>query len=178
MSSIFFDQVIVTSEDSTTSRVMLGAPVGGLNEGVTTAAQGLLVPSVAPQTTLPQLIATAYLSGVALDPQPSFKWESSNPGVCAVDQNGNCTRVVNDNASSFDSNGGVSVGQIGGISNIRATALRPDGSVSGVWGEIPVAVQAQSPRQFSPVTRGIATFPAAGYSSPTSNPEFFNLVDE
>jgi hypothetical protein len=175
MSTIFFDQVIVMSEDSTASRVMLGAPVGGLNEGVTTASQGLLVPSVAPQVTLPQLTATAYLDGVALDPQPSFKWESSNPGVCAVDQAGNCSRVVNDDASSFDSNGGVSVGQLGGISNIRATALRPDGSVSGVWGEVTVAVQAQAPRQFG--VGGYANPNPAGASSPSSATGFYGLVE-
>jgi hypothetical protein len=149
---------------------MLGAPVGGLNEGVSTSQQGLLVPSVAPQVTLPQLTATAYLDAVALDPQPGFLWESSNPGVCAVDQNGNCTRVVNNNAFSYDSNGGVSVGQLGGISNIRATALRPDGSVSGVWGEVTVAVQAQAARQSGGATPAARNAPSAT--------GFYDLVDE
>jgi hypothetical protein len=169
-SPIFFNSVIVTSSagSAPANLVMLGTSVGDLNAGVTTSGQGLLLPSVTPQTTIPQLIATAYLFGEVVE-GVSFKWESSNPGICAVDQNGNCSRVVNDNASSFDSNGGVSVGQIGGISNIRATALRPDGSVSGVWGEVTVAVQAQSPRQFG------GTNPGAN-SSPTSNPEFYNLV--
>jgi len=151
---------------------MLGGSVGNLNDGVTTVQQGLLIPSGGQQNSLPQLTATAYLNGVALSPQPSFKWESSNPDVCAVDQSGNCTRVTNSNASSFDSNGGVSVGQLGGISNIRATALRPDGSVSGVGGEITIVIQNCAARQFAPT--GI--FDAAANNSPSAN-GFYDLVN-
>ena len=56
-------------------RVMTGEAVGGYFADGTSY-----------ETTLPQLTATAYLKGVALDPQPSFKWYSSNPDVIAVDQ--------------------------------------------------------------------------------------------
>ncbi|HEY1659983.1 MAG TPA: hypothetical protein VGG14_16640 [Candidatus Sulfotelmatobacter sp.] len=173
MTVIFFDTVKVTSQDSTTSRVMLGVPVGGLNEGVTTAQQGLLVPSVAPQTSLPQLTATAYLNGVPLSPQPNFLWESSNPCCCAVDQNGNCTRVSNPQASSFDSNGCVSTGQLGGLVQITATALRPDGSPSGVRGVIDIVVQAQAARQFG----GPSQNGGPGADNAPSSTGFYNLVE-
>ena len=142
-SPIFFDRVIVSSSDSTTGRV-LRTSVGGLNKGVTTAQLGLLVPSDAPQASL-QLTAVAYLKGVALSPQPAFHWESSNPGVAAVSQSGLVSRVTNNQTLGFDSNGAanlsVQAGEsfLGGISNVKATALRPDNSMSGVFGEITIA---------------------------------------
>jgi hypothetical protein len=151
---IFFDKVVITSENDTTSLVMLG---GGSNGGVVQ------------QDSLPRLTAIAYLEGVALDPQPGFHWESSNPCVCAVDQAGNCTRVVNKDASSYDSQGLNSTGQLGGISRIRATAKRPNGDVTGCWGEISVVVQAQAPRMYHS-TRG---------STPANDSRsagYFNLV--
>jgi len=113
MSEPLYDKVILTTTDDNASRVLLGAPVGGLNEGVSTSQQGLLVPATIP-TTLPQITATVYYQGVLLDPQPSVLWElSCAKNVATIDQSGNITRQTNPNASSFDSNGGVSVGQIG-----------------------------------------------------------------
>jgi hypothetical protein len=169
MSEPLYDQVILTTDDDTTSRVMLGAPVGGLNEGVTTAQQGLLVPETIP-TTLPQITATVYHQGVPLDPQPTVLWElSCGKNIATIDQAGNITRQTNDNASSFDSNGGVSSGQIGSLIQVSATVLRADGSQSGVRGTINVTIQAQAARQFG------GTQPAAN-NAPSSN-GFFNLVE-
>ena len=164
MTAIFFDRVTITSQDSTASRIMLGGSVSGLNVG-------------SQQVTLPRLIATAYLKGVALSPQPSFKWFSSNPCVCAVDQNGNCTRVTNPNASSFDSNGGNSTGQLGGLVQIRAVALRPDGSESGVEGVINVTVQAAAAHQWVEAVwpPSQSNTPRAN-NSPSSSAGFYNLV--
>jgi hypothetical protein len=170
MSEPLYDKVILTTDDDTTSRVMLGAPVDGLNEGVSTSQQGLLVPSVIP-TTLPQITATVYYRGVPLDPQPTVFWElSCAKNVATIDQSGNITRQTNPNASSFDSNGGVSVGQIGSLIQVSATVLRADGSQSGVRGTIDVVVQAQAARQFG------GNNPAA-YSSPSSAQGFYGLVD-
>jgi Bacterial Ig-like domain (group 2) len=133
--TVFSNSVVITSQNKTTSRVMVGQTVEGAAPVNTGTAQ---------QNTLPQLTATAYLNNVALNPQPSFKWYSSNPDVATVDQVGNVSRAVaNNNASSFDSNGAVSTGQLGGLVQIRAVALRPDGSESGVEGTINIAVQAQ-----------------------------------
>ncbi len=171
MSTIFFDTVIVTSEDSTTSRVMLGGSVSNLNDGVTTAQQGLLVPSGGQQNSLPQLTATAYLQDEVVE-GISFLWESSNPCVCVVDQNGNCTRVTNSSASSYDSNGGVSTGQLGGLAQITATALRPDGSQSGVRRDDQYRCAGPSPRQY--VDRNGNSGAA---SSPSSASGFYDLVD-
>src|SRR5882762_237760 len=126
-----YNRVVITSLDDTTSRVMLGEPVGGLNEGVSTSAQGLLVPDPIPAT-LPQLTATVYYNDEVLNPQPTVLWElSCGKNVATIDQSGVITRQTNPNASSFDSNGGPSVGQIGGLIQLSATVLRADGSKSG-----------------------------------------------
>jgi hypothetical protein len=162
--------VVLTTVDDTTSRVLLGAPVNGLNEGVTTASQGLLVPDPIP-TTLPAITATVYYRGELLSPQPTVLWElSCGANVATIDQSGNITRQTNDNAQSFDSNGGVSVGQIGSLIQVSATVLRADGSKSGVLGVLNVTVQNCSPRQF------VWAGGPAGASSPTSDQQFYNLV--
>jgi len=122
-----YDKVVVTSTagPATTNQFLSGA-VDQLQ---------------AAETTLPQFQAVAYLNNVVV-PGVEFYWESSNPDVCTVDQNGNVTRTAaNPNAATFDNNGTNSVGELGGISQISATALRADGSLSGVLGVIQVAVQ-------------------------------------
>jgi hypothetical protein len=171
MSEPLYNQVVITSEDDTTSRVLLGAPVGGLNEGVTTASQGLLVPDPIP-TTLPQLTATVYYFGVPLDPQPSVFWDlSCGANVATIDQSGNITRATNDNAFSYDSNGGVSVGQIGSLVQVTATVIRADGSLSGCRGTLNVTIQAQAPRQYVDHSGN-----SAAASSPSSAAGFYDLV--
>jgi hypothetical protein len=86
-SELKYDQVVLTTANDP-ARVMLGGSVSGLNGGVTTASQGLLVPNPVP-TTLPQITATVYLKGVALNPQPSVFWElSCSKLVATIDQNG------------------------------------------------------------------------------------------
>jgi hypothetical protein len=122
-----YDKVVVTSTagPATTNQFLSGA-VDQLQ---------------AAETTLPQFQAVAYLNNVVVL-GVEFYWESSNPDVCTVDQNGNVTRTAaNPNAATFDNNGTNSVGELGGISQISATALRADGSLSGVLGVIQVAVQ-------------------------------------
>lgn len=159
MTSIFFDKVIITSTNDTTARVMTGGSVGGLG--------------TPEQDSCPQLTATAYLDGVALDPQPDFKWYSSNPCVCAVDQSGNCTRVTNREVQGFNSNGASTTGHIGGLSQIKAVALRPDGSESGVFGTINIAVQGQGFRQYG------GPFPPINQPVPSGSldaPNGFSLV--
>jgi hypothetical protein len=168
-----YDQVILTTEDDTASRVMLGAPVDGLNRSVTTMQQGSLVPSTIP-ITLPQITATVYYRGVPLDPQPTVLWElSCGSNVATIDQSGVITRRTNMNASSFDSNGGVSVGQIGSLIQVSATVLRADGSQSGVRGTIDVTIQNAAPRQFAATGH---SDPAAN-SSPSSATGFYGLVE-
>lgn len=160
-SPVLFDKVVVsqTGDNGTSTRVMTGNAVGGYFADGTTY-----------ETTLAQLTAQAFLKGV-LVAGISFHWYSSNPDVCAVDKNGNCMRVTNANASSYDSNGAVSAGQLGGSSRIRAIALRPDGSESGVEGIFNVAVQAQAFRQFG---SSIPNTPASGRLANT--PNAYNLV--
>jgi hypothetical protein len=171
MSEPLYDQVILTTDDDTASRVMLGAPVGGLNEGVTTSQQGLLVPSVIP-TTLPQITATVYYQSVPLDPQPTVLWElSCGKNIATIDQAGNITRQTNDNAFSYDSNGGVSAGQIGSLIQVSATVLRADGSQSGVRGVLNVTIQAQAARQY-----GVTSVPAAATNAPSAT-GFYGLVE-
>jgi len=177
MSEPLYDSVVLTTGDDNASRVLLGAPVGGLNEGVTTAAQGLLVPSVIP-TTLPQITATVYYRGVPLNPQPPVFWElSCAKNIATIDQSGNITRQTNADASSFDSNGGVSTGQIGSLIQVSATVLRADGSQSGVRGTINVTIQAQAARQFAGGRVGIATFDPAANNTPSSAVGFYGLVE-
>jgi hypothetical protein len=156
------DKVIVTSLNATTARVMTGGSVGGLG--------------TPQQNSLPQLTATAYLDGVALDPQPSFKWYSSNPCVCFVDQSGNCTRVSNPNAPSFNSNGGNSTDQLGGLSQIRAVALRPDGSESGFFGVVTVAIQGHGFRQVPGNGSPLGRIPVP--SGSLNAPNGFSLVGD
>jgi hypothetical protein len=176
MSEPLYDLVVITSDDSTASRVMLGASVSNLNAGATTAQQGLLVPAEVP-TTLPQLIATVYYGGVALDPQPTVLWElSCGQNIATIDQSGNITRQVNPNAASFDSNGLPSIEQIGGLIQVSATVLRADGSQSGVRGVLNITIQNSASKQF-----GLG-LPIERFKGPAANnsPEsegFFNLVD-
>jgi len=126
VSPVYCDSLVII-QVSDSSKFMRGAV-----EGVSGA-----------QATIPQLSATAYLNGVALSPQPNFKWTADST-VSHVDQSGNVTRsAVNPNAFSFDSNGAPSTGQLGSIVTVRATYLRQDGSESGVYGEIKIAIQAQ-----------------------------------
>jgi hypothetical protein len=135
MSTIFFTSVVVTSGNNTTDRVMVGQTVKGQAPVNTGSVQA---------TTLPQLTAQAYLDGTPV--AAAFFWESSNPAFAVVDQSGNVSRApapANSRSRSYDSNGGNTTGQLGGLSQIRATAKRPDGSLSGVWDEIAIAVQAQ-----------------------------------
>jgi hypothetical protein len=139
-SVVMVDQVTVSPSASDASRFMAGAVVGG----------------AAAVTTIPQLVATAYKNGVVV-PGQSFSWESSNSGVVKVDQNGNCTRVTNNQALSYDSNGMICGGNedleshLGGLSTITATWLRPDGSASGVRGDIKICVQAAGQRNFGSI---------------------------
>jgi hypothetical protein len=173
MSEPLYDKVILTTSDDNASRVLLGAPVGGLNEGVSTSQQGLLVPATIP-TTLPQITATVYYQGVPLDPQPSVLWElSCAKNVATIDQSGNITRQTNPDASSFDSNGGVSVEQIGSLIQVSATVLRTDGSQSGVRGVLNVTIQAAAARQFQATPN---SDPAAN-NSPSSAVGFYGLVE-
>lgn len=157
------DKVVITSTNSTTARVMTGAAVGGLN-GQTG------------ESSLPQLTAQAFLKGIPVA-GVSFRWSSSNPDVCAVDQSGNCTRVRNTQCLSFDSNGAanlsVQAGEsfLGGLAQIKAVALRPDGSESGVYGTLNIAVQDAAPRQG--VTRqGVS----ASSASPQGTPNYYSAV--
>jgi hypothetical protein len=171
MSEPLYDQVVLTTSD-TSNRVMLGASVSNLNAGVTTAQQGLLLPA-SPQTTLPAITAEVRYKGVPLSPQPTVLWElSCGANVATIDQSGVITRQTNLNASSFDSNGGVSVGQTGSLIQVSATVLRADGSQSGVRGVLDVTIQAQAARQFA----------ATGSSDPAANNApsstgFYNLVE-
>jgi hypothetical protein len=172
MSEPLYDQVILTTVDETASRVLLGAPVDGLNEGVTTPSQGLLVPNPIP-TTLPQITATVYYQGIALDPQPNVFWElSCGANIATIDQTGIITRETNPNAQSFDSNGAVSCGQVGGLIQVTATVIRSDGSLSGCRGTLNITIQNSAPRQY---TSAGGTNPA-GASSPSSATGFYDLV--
>jgi hypothetical protein len=172
MSEPLYNSVVITSTDETASRVMLGGSVSNLNEGVTTPAQGLLVPDPVP-TTLPQLTATVYYNGVALDPQPNVLWElSCGSNIATISQSGVITRQSNPNDFAYDSNGGVTVGLIGGLIQVSATVLRADGSKSGILGTLNVTIQSVSARQF---TTGGRSNPSAA-NTPTAA-GFFNLVD-
>ena len=157
-----WDRIVITQvgDNQTSSRVMTGNAVGGYFADGTTY-----------ETTLAQLSAVAYLKGVEVSPQPDFKWYSSNPDVCAVDDNGNCTRITNPNASSYDSDVCVSTGQLGGSSQIRAIALRADGSESGVEGIFNVAVQDHAFRQFG----GVGSMKAS--ASLAGTPNAYSLVE-
>jgi hypothetical protein len=168
MSEPLYDKVLLTTSDTTTSRVMLGAPSGGLNQGISTVSQGLLVPASIP-TTLPAITATVYYKGVPLSPQPSVLWElSCGKHVATIDSSGIVTRHSNPDDQSFDSNGGVSTGQIGGLIQVSATVLRADGSQSGLRGVLNITIQNSAARQFGP------TAPAA-WNAPTAK-GFYGLV--
>jgi hypothetical protein len=134
ISPVFYDKCVITSSDSTASRVMLGGAVGGL---------------VAEQDTLPQLTATVTLKGVALSPQPSVLWEA-NSDVCSIDQSGNITRRINNQVVGYDSNGASTTGHTGQLVQVTATVLRQDGSKSGVLGTLNVCIQNAAPRQGYP----------------------------
>ena len=175
MSEPLYDQVILTTSDDTASRILLGGPVGGLNEGVTTAQQGLLVPSPVP-TTLPAITATVYYRGVALSPQPSVLWElSCGANIATIDQNGVITRQSNPNASGFDSNGLATSGDVvGGLIQVSATVLRGDRSQSGVRGVLNVTIQNSAARQFLSSYSG-QPFAA---NSPSGAAGFYGLVED
>jgi hypothetical protein len=172
MSEPLYDQVVLSTSDSTTSRVMLGESVSNLNAGVTTAQQGLLLPA-STETTLPAITAEVRYKGVPLSPQPTVLWElSCGANVATIDQSGVITRRTNSNAFSYDSNGGVSTGQIGSLIQVSATVLRADGSQSGVRGVLDVTIQAQAARQFAATTR----YDPAARNAPSST-GFYNLID-
>ena len=166
-SNITIDKVVITTINQTTARTMTGNAVGNYYPD-----------GSAYQTTVPQLVATAYLKGVALNPQPRFLWESSNPCCCSVDQNGNCTRVTSIQNLTFNSAGAANLtvsaatSNVGGLAQITATALRQDGSQSGVRGTVNIAVQDSASRQWStgsnaqPSCNGVPT------------PNYFSLVGD
>jgi hypothetical protein len=149
LSEPLYDQVVLTTDDDTTSRILLGESVGNLNAGVITVSQGLLVPA-SPETTLPAVTAEVRYKGVPLSPQPTVLWElSCGRNVATIDQSGVITRQSNPDNQCFDSNGATtSGGFIGGLIQVSATVLRADGSQSGVRGVLNIAVQAQAARQF------------------------------
>jgi hypothetical protein len=86
------------------------------------------------------------------------------------------TRGVNADVSIFDSEGRVTIADVqglGGASNIRTEALRPDGSPGGVFGELTVW-QDHAARQFaSPVFAQPSNFAANGPDSKVC----FNICD-
>ena len=179
-----YTYVTITSNDQTTSRVLLGASVSDLNAGVTTAQQGLLVPSPTP-TTLPALTATVYFKDenghvTVVSPTPSILWElSCGKHLATIDQNGVITRHSNPDDQSFDSNGMVSTGQVGSLVQVSATVLRADGSKSGVVGLLNVAVQNSAARQWvrdpsSPIDPNIPAQTAN--NAPASAKGFYNAV--
>jgi hypothetical protein len=173
VSEPLYDKVTITSIDSTASRVLLGSPVGGLNQGIRTPQQGLLVPSIIP-TTLPQLTAVVSYRGEVLNPQPPVLREvSCGSHVAVISQDGVITRRSSATDQSFDSNGTVSTGQIGSLIQVSATVLRGDGSQSGVRGTIDVTIQNSAARQFAPAPLS----PFAAASNAPSAKGFFNLVD-
>jgi hypothetical protein len=155
ISPVFYDSVKITSIDATVSRVMLGGSVGGL---------------IPEQTTLPQLTATVYLKGVALNPQPSVLWEVSGCS-CTIDQSGNITRKINNQVQGFDSNGASTIGHTGELVQVTVTVLRQDGSKSGILGTLNVCVQDHSPAQYSPLGQ-----PRGAANGPTGTPNYFSAV--
>ena len=132
ISPVFYDRCVITSGNATTSRVMLGGADGFVTE----------------QETLPQLTATVYLQGVALNPQPDVLWEV-NSDACSIDQSGNITRRQNPNAAGFDSNGCATIEHTGQLVQVTVTVLRQDGSKSGILGTLPVIIQNHAPRQWA-----------------------------
>src|ERR1700693_2971427 len=134
-SNPIFDKVVVTSS---AGAALTNQFMTGQCDGLTTA-----------QNTIPQLIATAYLKGNVVS-NFGFKWKSSNPDAVSVDQSGNCTRTkittVPSSLLTLDNNGTSNdKGQqtsVGGLAPISAIALRPDGSESGVQGDVRIIVQA------------------------------------
>jgi hypothetical protein len=181
-----YSYCIISSNDTTTSRVILGDSVSGLNRGISTVAQGLLLPAV-PQTTLPALTATVYFKDenghvTVVSPTPPILWElSCGANLATIDQNGVITRQSNPNASSFDSNGMVSTGQIGSLVQVSATVLRADGSKSGVVGLLNIAIQNSAARQgaaWAPEVRnGFRDLPAIANNSPSGARGFYDLVN-
>jgi len=136
MTTIFFDKVIVIGP-SPADRIEVG-PGFSCPEGGSATPQASANGPV-------NLTATAYLGGIALNPQPEFQWESDNPAAAVVDETGAVTRSAgNTNAVGYDSNGASSVNLPGGLANIRAYAKNPNGSVSGIYGSIVVIFQCQS----------------------------------
>jgi hypothetical protein len=136
-SNPLFDRVVVSSSNT-----------GGTlaqNQFMTGQVDGL----VAAQNSIPQLLAVAYLKGNVVT-NYGFRWKSSNPDAVSVDQSGNCTRTkittVPSSLLTLDNNGTSNdKGQqtnVGGLATISAIALRPDGSESGVQGDIRIIVQA------------------------------------
>jgi len=171
-----YNRVVITSNDNTASRVMLGGSVGNLNSGVTTLAQGLLVPDPIP-TMLPALTATVYYNDVPLSPQPTVLWElSCGKNIATIAQNGVITRQTNPNAFSYDSNGGVSTGQIGGLIQVSATVLRGDGSKSGVLGVLNIVIQDAAARQFAGWPNAPQSFYLPAANNAPSAEGFYNLI--
>lgn len=172
---------VISSDDLTVSRVLLGDSVGGLNRGVTTSQQGLLLPA-SPQTTLPALTARVYFkaeNGTVTEviPTPSILWElSCGSHQATIDQSGVITRHSNPDDQAFNSNGaatssGSDNAGIGGLVQVSATVLRADGSKSGVRGLLNVTIQNCAARQGA-----TGTFHGAD-NAPASAKGYFNLVD-
>jgi hypothetical protein len=132
-----YDKVIITSSagSALTNQFAVGASLG----------------VSASTDVLPVLVAKAYLKGVLASPQPAFIWESSNPDAVSVDQSGICRRTnkpagAASDLLTFNANGAAeTLGEatyVGGISTVKATVLRADGSVGSPYGEIRIIVQA------------------------------------
>jgi hypothetical protein len=179
ISPMFFDKVTITQVggNGASTRCMTGNAVGGFYPD-----------GSAYQTSVPQLIATAYLKGIALNPQPAFQWESSNPCVCAVDQNGNVTRVTSNQNLTFNSDGAANLtvsansSNLGGLAQISATAKRADGSVTGIRGVVNIAVQDAASRQWGGNLAFTPYNTQPSNAQPTYNgtatPNYFNLVGD
>jgi hypothetical protein len=162
-SNPLFDRVVITSS--------AGAAL--TNQFMTGQVDGL----VAAQNTIPQLIATAYLKGNVVS-NFGFKWRSSNPDAVSVDQSGNCTRTkittVPSSLLTYDNNGAANdkgeQTNVGGLATISAIALRPDGSESGVQGDIRVIVQAAGDSSLQRTANSVTTDLNHGVGPNTPNP--------
>jgi hypothetical protein len=171
MSEPRYTFVVISSDDSTASRVLLAGSSSNLNAGVTTAQQGLLVPSPTP-TTLPALSAAVYYkpeygAPILVSPTPPVLWElACGSRIATIDpSSGIITRHSNPDDLAYDSNGlttssGLDNAGIGGLIQVSCTVLRSDGSKSGCVGYFSVAIQSSSARQFAAVLPGHNEVPA------------------
>jgi hypothetical protein len=128
--------------------------------------------------TLPALTVAVYYFNELVSPTPPILWElSCGANVATIDQSGVITRQSNPNAQSFDSNGAVSTGQIGGLIQVSGTVLRGDGSKSGVVGYFNITIQNSAARQYDATHYlGVDVRGRAGANSPIAA-GFYNLVE-